>query len=220
MIRACVFDAYGTLFDVHSAVRRHAGEIGPAADAVSQLWRTKQLEYTWVRSLMRRHADFAACTADALGFALAAHGLGGRDDLAASLLGAYRALDPYPEARKVLETLRADGIAIAILSNGTPEMLQAAVSAAGFEDLGMPLLSVETVGIHKPDPQVYRVATEALALAREEISFQSSNAWDVAGARAFGFRCVWVNRSGQPDEYGLRGAVPEVNALDRLTEYL
>lgn len=215
-IRACVFDAYGTLFDVHSAVRRHAAEIGAAADAVSQAWRTKQLEYTWVRSLMGRHADFWACTEDALGYALAVHGLGARAGLVERLLGAYRELSPYPEVRGALEKLVADGIRIAVLSNGTPEMLRAAVASAGLADLDMPLLSVEAVGIYKPDPRVYRIAVDALGVEAGAISFQSSNAWDVAGAGAYGFRTVWVNRSGQPDEYGLRGRVAEVRSLEDL----
>lgn len=219
-IHACVFDAYGTVFDVHSAVRRHAAEVGAAADAVSQVWRTKQLEYTWVRSLMGRHVDFWACTEDALGFALAAHGLGGRPELAQALLGAYRELALYPEVRGVLEGLVARGIKIAVLSNGTPGMLAVAVGAAGLADLAMPLLSVEAVGIYKPDPKVYQLAVDALGVEREAISFQSSNAWDIAGATAFGFRAVWVNRTRQPDEYGLRGRVAEIGSLDELAGVL
>lgn len=215
-IHACVFDAYGTVFDVHSAVRRHRAEVGVAADAVSQLWRTKQLEYSWVRSLMGRHADFWTCTEDALAFALAAHGLAGRPELAQALLGAYREPTPYPEVRGVLEGLVARGIKIAILSNGTPGMLAVAARAAGLADLAMPLLSVEAAGVFKPDPRVYRLAVDALGLAPEAISFQSSNAWDNAGASAFGFRAVWVNRARQPDEYGLRGRVAEIGSLDEL----
>ena len=214
-VRACVFDAYGTLFDVHSAVRRHAAEIGASADAVSQTWRIKQLEYTWVRSLMKRHVDFWRCTEDALGFALAAHGVQGRPGLAARLLDAYRALSLYPEVRGVLDGLVADGIKIAILSNGTPGMLEAAVRSARLDDLEMPVLSVEAVGVYKPDPQVYQLAVDALGVGCEAISFQSSNAWDIAGADAFGFRTVWVNRSRQPVEYGPHGAVT-VEALDGL----
>lgn len=220
MVKACVFDAYGTLFDVHSAVARHAAAVGPAADAVSRMWRTKQLEYTWVRSLMRRHADFWDCTVEALDFALEAHGLGNRPDLASLLLGAYRGLTPFPEVRGVLEALKSSGVRLGILSNGTPEMLEAAVESAGLADLGMPLLSVEPLGVYKPDARVYRLALDAFDAAPEEISFQSSNAWDVAGARAFGLRAVWINRTGQPDEYGLRGAVTELPSLERLADAL
>ncbi len=220
MVRACVFDAYGTLFDVHSAAARHADAVGPAAEAVSKTWRTKQLEYTWVRSLMHRHVDFWACTVDALDFALSANGLAKRPDLAQLLLGAYRALSPFPEVRGVLEALKARGVAIAILSNGTPEMLRAAVESAGLADLEMPLFSVEPLGIYKPDAKVYRLVTDHYDVAPEEISFQSSNAWDIAGGRAFGYRAVWINRTEQPDEYGLRGEVPELSSLEGLAEAL
>lgn len=213
MIRACVFDAYGTLFDVHSAVRRHAERIGPEADALSRTWRTKQLEYTWVRSLMHRHADFWSCTTDALDFALALHGLPGRDDLCGLLLNAYGMLLPYSEVRGALQALQSRGIRTAILSNGTPDMLLAAARSAGLDDLDLPLLSVEPAGIFKPDPSVYQLAVDGLGLEKAEISFQSSNAWDLAGARAFGFRPVWINRTGQPDEYGLRGTIPELPSL-------
>ena len=212
-IRACVFDAYGTLFDVHSAVARHAAQLGPHAESVSKLWRTKQLEYTWVRSLMQRHADFWTCTGDGLDFALAAHDLDGTAGLRETLLKAYRALDLYPEVRSTLKTLQARGIRTAILSNGTPGMLEAAVQSSGLGDLDLPLLSIESAGIYKPDPSVYQWAVDALDVQTEDISFQSSNAWDIAGARAFGFAVKWINRTHQPDEYGLRGSVPELTSL-------
>ncbi|HZT19661.1 MAG TPA: haloacid dehalogenase type II, partial [Dongiaceae bacterium] len=211
-VTLCVFDAYGTLFDVHSAVARHAGRLGPEADALSRLWRVKQLEYTWVRSLMRRHADFQACTAAALDFALASLGIED-PDLRPALLEAYLRLDAYPEVPGVLRTLREAGLRSAILSNGTPAMLEGAVRAAGLEGLLDACLSVEERGIYKPDPSVYRLATDRFGVAPAEVSFQSSNAWDVAGARAFGFRAVWVTRTKQPDEYGLRGTVQEIASL-------
>lgn len=215
-IRACIFDAYGTLFDVHSAVRRHADRMGADADSVSQVWRTKQLEYTWVRSLMGRYIDFWTCTRQALDFALALHGLGGEDELRALLLDAYQSLSPYREVREVLLAIQSRGIRTAVLSNGTPEMLGAAVRSAGLDDLDLPLLSVERLGIYKPDASVYRLAVDALGIEAEAISFQSSNAWDVAGSNAFGFRAVWINRARQPDEYGLRSQVPELSSLAEL----
>lgn len=217
-VSVCVFDAYGTLFDVHSAVRRHAGQIGHEADTLSKLWRAKQLEYTWVRSLMKRHVDFQACTADALNFAMSQFGLDNQPALHRALLDAYTSLDPYPEVHTVLGALHSRGILTGILSNGTLEMLQAAVRSASLEDLDLRLLSVESAGVYKPDASVYRLATEHFGVAAEQISFQSSNAWDVAGARAFGFRVVWINRTGQPDEYGLRGSVPELPTLETLPE--
>lgn len=217
-VRACVFDAYGTLFDVHSAVRCHADKIGSESEALSQVWRTKQLEYTWVRSLMKQHADFWTCTTDALDFALARYGLEERSDLRSLLLDAYQELEPYPEVRKTLQRLQTDGFRIAILSNGTSDMLQTAVRSAGLDDLNMALFSIDAAGIYKPDPDVYRLAVDGLGVEAGAISFQSSNAWDVAGARAFGFKTVWINRLRQPDEYGLRGAAPELLSLSELPE--
>ncbi|MEA2782935.1 MAG: 2-haloacid dehalogenase [Rhodospirillaceae bacterium] len=217
-VKACVFDAYGTLFDVHSAVKRHEGEIGPAADDLSRLWRTKQLEYTWVRSLMRRHEDFRECTANALDFAMASYGLQSRADIRTALLDAYMTLDAYPEVPEVLRRLRAAGLLTAILSNGSPGMLEAAIRSAGLADLLDLSLSVEEVGIYKPDAAVYRLVTDRLKVAPDCVSFQSSNAWDVAGARQFGFRVIWINRTGQPSEYDLRGEVPEVRSLAEIPE--
>jgi 2-haloacid dehalogenase len=219
-VKACVFDAYGTLFDVHAAVARHAQTIGSDAEAVSRLWRAKQLEYSWVRSLMRRHADFWTCTEEGLDFALASYGLQARADIRAALLAAYRSLDAYPEARAVLERLRAAGFGTAILSNGSPAMLEHAVRSAGLTDLLDAVLSIEDAGIYKPDAAAYRLVVDRLGLPAPEISFQSSNAWDIAGAEAFGFRVNWINRTGQPSEYGLRGKVPELRSLAEIPRRL
>ena len=198
-IRACVFDAYGTLFDVHSAVARHRERLGERADAVSATWRGKQLEYTWLRSLMHRYADFEQVTAEALDYAFAAHGVEDAG-LRAELLEAYRSLDCYPEVPGVLDALRAAGLRTAILSNGSPGMLERAVDAAGLGSRLDAVLSVDALAVYKPHPDVYRMATRELGLDAREISFQSSNAWDVAGAASFGFRVVWVNRFGQVPE--------------------
>ncbi|MDQ2696293.1 MAG: haloacid dehalogenase type II [Pseudomonadota bacterium] len=198
-LKACVFDAYGTLFDVHSAVARHRPRLGEAADRVSALWRTKQLEYSWLRSLMGRHADFWQVTGDALDYALEAAGITDnsvRDDL----MNAYLRLDCYPEVPQVLGRLRERGIATAILSNGTPAMLAAAVAEAGIGGLLDAVLSVEEVGVYKTDPRVYQLAVDRLEAQPQAICFQSSNGWDVAGAVSFGFRVVWINRFGQPRE--------------------
>jgi 2-haloacid dehalogenase len=198
--RAFVFDAYGTLFDVHAAVRRHAAAIGPEAPALSDLWRAKQLEYTWVRSLMRTHRDFWEITRDALDYALdrfPAVDRGVREPL----LRAYRTLDAYPEVPGLLTALKRTGARLAILSNGTRDMLAAAVASAGIADRFDAVLSVDEVGVFKTDPRVYRLAVDRLQVSPGEVSFQSSNRWDVAGASAFGFHAVWVNRAGLPDEY-------------------
>lgn len=195
-----VFDAYGTLFDVHAAVARHRDAIGPQADRLSELWRVKQLEYSWVRALAGAHRDFRALTEEALDFAIArlgGVGAGQRE----SLLDAWRTLDAYPDARPALERLRAAGARTAILSNGTPDMLADAVRAAGLAALLDAVLSVEAAGVCKTHPRAYALVTQRFACAPAEVTFVSSNRWDIAGATAFGFGCVWIDRSGQPDEY-------------------
>lgn len=217
-VEACVFDAYGTLFDVHSAAARCRAELGAKAESVSLLWRQKQLEYTWLRSLMGVHADFAQVTAEALDFALAQHGI---DDpgLRRRLLEIYRELDAFPEARGALEALRRAGMKTAILSNGSPDMLDAAVSRAGLAPLFDAVLSVEAVGIYKPHASVYRLAVERLGVAADRICFLSSNGWDVAGAAQFGFRVVWINRYGQPPERlpaGPEAEIPDLRSLPSL----
>jgi 2-haloacid dehalogenase len=197
-IEACVFDAYGTLFDVHFAVARLGARVGERADALSQLWRGKQLEYTWLRSLMGRHADFWQVTGDALDYALARTGVDAT--LREPLLQAYLAVDAYPEVPDTLQRLRAGGLKTAILSNGEPRMLRAAARSARIAELLDAILSVEEVGIFKPHPKVYQLALERLGVRPDQIAFQSSNAWDVSGAAAFGLRTVWINRQGLPPE--------------------
>jgi 2-haloacid dehalogenase len=198
-IQAYVFDAYGTLFDVHAAVRRHAEAIGPASQRLSEIWRTKQLEYTWVRSLMGRRRDFWSLTVDALDYAIA---VAAPESAAAkpALLEAYRELDAYPEVRSVLARLKP-AARLAILSNGSPEMLETAVESAGLGDLLDAVISVEAADIFKTAPAAYDLVGETLGVSGTDVSFQSSNRWDIAGAAAYGFRTVWINRTGQPDEY-------------------
>jgi 2-haloacid dehalogenase len=198
-IKACVFDAYGTLFDVHSAVGRHRERLGENASAVSALWRTKQLEYTWLRSLMQRHADFWQVTADALDYSLDSFGISDAA-LREDLLNAYLRLDCYPEVVDVLSTLKQASLQLAILSNGSPQMLEAVALGNKLDKLLDANLSVESVGIFKPDPRVYQLAVDELGVAPEQISFQSSNAWDAAGAASFGFKVAWINRFGQRRE--------------------
>lgn len=210
-----VFDAYGTLFDVHAAVARHAARLGEHAMAVSETWRQKQLEYTWTRSLMGRHLDFWQLTQAGLDFALAKAGVEDaalRDDL----LAAYAELDAYPEVPEVLRGLKDRGAQTAILSNATPAMLERAATAAGIDGLLDALLSIEAVGIYKTDPRTYTLVTERLGCAPGDVNFQSSNRWDAAGAAAFGFRVNWINRSGAPDEYADAGAVAERQDLRAL----
>jgi 2-haloacid dehalogenase len=199
-ISACVFDAYGTLFDVHSAVGRHRPRLGRQADEVSALWRNRQLEYTWLRSLMGRHADFWQVTGEALDFALAAHNIQDAP-LRADLMAAYLELDCYPEVPATLDQLKARDMRTAILSNGTPKMLAAAVANSDLEKRIDAVLSVEAVKVYKPDPRVYQLAVDSLQLPAEAIVFLSANAWDAAGAAAFGLRVAWVNRFAQQPEH-------------------
>lgn len=198
-IKACVFDAYGTLFDVHSAVGKYREKLGDKADPVSVLWRTKQLEYTWLRSLMQHHADFWQVTREALDFAFDMHKVTDRE-LKEDLMNAYLSLEAYPEVSEALSLLKTRGFKLAILSNGTDEMLDAAVKNSNIEDLIDANLSIEEVGIFKPDPKVYQLAVDRLGVQAGEIIFQSSNAWDAAGASAFGFNVAWINRFGQRPE--------------------
>jgi len=198
-VKACVFDAYGTLFDFNSAVGRHRGRLGGAADPVSALWRTKQLEYTWLRSLMGSHADFWQVTGDALDYALDAFGIADRG-LRDAIVGTYLELDCYPDVKPSLEALKAGGWKLVILSNGTPDMLSAAVKSSGLDGLVDPILSVEEVGIYKPDPRVYGLAADRLGLKAKQIVFLSANSWDAVGAANAGLRVAWVNRFSQRRE--------------------
>ncbi len=194
-ITACVFDAYGTLFDVHAPVRREAASIGPRADEMSRLWREKQLQYTWLRSLMGAHADFAHVTADALDYAMATCGIAD-EALKRRLLDLYRTVDAYPDAVPCLKGLRAAGFSTALLSNGSPDMLDAAVASAGMGAHLDAALSVEDAGIYKPDPRVYRLACDRFAAEPGQICFVTTNAWDASGAAFFGLRVVRLDRFG------------------------
>ncbi|MCW2307938.1 haloacid dehalogenase type II [Rhodobium gokarnense] len=195
-----VFDAYGTLFDVHAAVRRHAEAVGPDGQKLSEIWRAKQLEYSWVRSLMGRYQDFWSLTEQALDYAFRA--VPSADtSVKPMLLDAYRELDAYPEVPEVLKGLKEAGCRLAILSNGSPEMLDSAVRSACIADYLDAVLSIDEIRAYKTDPRVYDMVTTQFRVFPEAVSFQSSNRWDVAGATAFGFRTVWINRAGVPDEY-------------------
>lgn len=220
-IKAVVFDAYGTLLDFHSAMQRHSGRIGGDWQGVSELWRVKQIEYTWVRTMAgdAEHLPFSAVTEQALDFVLASKGLSD-GSLKADLLAAYRELDAYEDVVPTLQRLRTMGLPRAILSNGDPEMLAAGVKAANIGGLLDDVLSVETVGAFKPDGRVYQMAAERFSAAPGEIAFLSSNAWDAYGASVFGFRVFWVNRRKQPVEYGLDVRATVIPALASLPDLL
>lgn len=212
-VRAYIFDAYGTLFDVHAAIARHRDRAGPEADRISDLWRTKQLEYTWTLTAMGRYENFERLTERALDFALARFE---KNDAAlrSDLLDAYRKLDAYPDAKETLATLKRAGFPTGILSNGSPDMLRAAVNNAALGEVLDQVLSVDTLRFYKPRSEVYALVTEALGTAAREVVFVSSNRWDIAGAANFGFKPVWVNRARMPDEYP---DLKPVAVIDRLS---
>ena len=218
-IHAVVFDAYGTLFDWASAAERERGALGPRWRELAELWRSKQVQYTFLRSLQGRYADFLTVTADALDHAMEAFGL---DDhaLRARLMALYETVDAYPDAREVLERIRQGGRATAILSNGTPGMLAAAASHAGLSPLLDAVLSVETVRMYKPHSSVYTLATARFGLMPRQVLFVSANGWDAFSAKAFGFRVAWCNRARQPPERVPERPDVEVRSLADVAELL
>jgi 2-haloacid dehalogenase len=195
-----VFDAYGTLFDFHAAVSRHHAAAGPDAAAFSELWRQKQVEYTWTHTLAGRYVEFWALTQRALDYCFDRFPSVDRK-LRARLLDAYLKLDAYPDAQKVLRALKARGERTAILTNGSPAMVGSAVEAAGIKAELDAVLSVDTVKMFKPRPEVYALVTKEFSCQPADVMFVSSNRWDAFGATAFGFRTIWVNRAKSPDEY-------------------
>jgi 2-haloacid dehalogenase len=218
-IGACVFDAYGTLFDVASAAAQCKDDLGDKWEALSDIWRMKQLNYTWLRSLMAEYRDFWQITSDALDFAMDTLDI--EDNaLRGKLMNLYSTLDAYREVPEMLQTLRASGLKTAILSNGNPTMLDLAVKSAGLDDLFDAVISVDQLQIYKPHPSVYQLAVDELGLPPERICFMSSNAWDVAGAANFGFQVNWVNRFGQATERLPGKPANEIKALDELPALL
>jgi len=198
-IQACVFDAYGTLFDFASAARNSRDVPADAMGKLTALWRDKQLQYTWLRTLQGQHADFWQVTGDALDFALETLALE-KPGLRDRLMQLYLTLDPFPEVPDVLVRLKKAGLRTAILSNGSPKMLDAVVKAAGLDALLDEVLSVESVGVYKTHPKVYQLAVDRMGSPAVAIAYQSSNAWDAYAASAFGMRVVWCNRYGQRQE--------------------
>jgi 2-haloacid dehalogenase len=198
--RLFVFDAYGTLFDVHAAIARHRGAAGPEADRFSEIWRSKQLEYTWTLTLAGHYVDFWTLTEQALDHAFARVPSVDRT-LRTKLLDSYLRLDAYADARTALADLKAGGRRVAILSNGTPRMVNAAVDSAGIAALCDAVLSVDAVRLYKPRPEVYALVTDRFGVKPNEIMFVSSNRWDIMGAVSCGFRAASINRSRMAEEY-------------------
>jgi 2-haloacid dehalogenase len=218
-IEMCVFDAYGTLYDFNSAVAHHRAAIGPKADALSEMWRSKQIQYTWLRNSMAAYAPFWQVTGEALDHCLVAHAI---TDPAVreKLMGAYLALDPFPEVPAMLDRLKRAGVRSAILSNGNPEMLDPMVKASGLADRFDAVLSVDSVGVFKVDPRVYRLVEARCGVKPAKVCFLSSNCWDAHGAAQFGFNVVWVNRASAPDD-NLPGKIAtQVKDLSHLPDLL
>tara|TARA_B000000609_G_C24071239_1_gene292133 strand:- start:26 stop:688 length:663 start_codon:yes stop_codon:yes gene_type:complete len=191
-IRAIVFDAYGTLFDVNSAAEKCKDKIGKKWESFANFWRTTQLEYTWLRSLMKKHKNFWQITEDSLDKSMETFQID--KSLRNDLLSLYKELSPYPEVKNVLENLKKKSFKLAILSNGTPELLNHLVKSSDLENLFDDIFSVEEVKIYKPDPKVYDIPTNKYKVSRDEIMFLSANTWDVSGAGNYGYNTIWVNR--------------------------
>lgn len=219
-IRTCIFDAYGTLLDVHSAVTRNASSVGEMGDQLAVLWRQRQLEYTWTRSLMRRYVDFWVITEEALDYALETFSLHEKPGLKQALMKSYLELGAYPDAAGALEQIKTLGYRTAVLSNGTLHMLLQATQAGDLLRHIDLCLSVEEMKIYKPDPAVYRYASERLNISPAQACFLSSNVWDLAGAAAVGFHAVRVNRQNQPKEYKFSPIDAEIRSLSELPALL
>jgi len=191
-VKACVFDAYGTLFDVNSAAAKCKKKLGSKWEGFANAWRTTQLEYTWLRSLMKKHKNFWEITEDSLDHTMETFKI--KKEIRNDLLDLYKKLSPYPEVKKCLENLKAKKIKIAILSNGTPELLEMLVESNNIQNYFDDIFSIEAVGIYKPDSRVYEMPIKKYDCKPENICFMSSNTWDVSGGGVFGYNAVWVNR--------------------------
>ncbi|MGY9059863.1 MAG: haloacid dehalogenase type II [Candidatus Puniceispirillales bacterium] len=192
-IKAIVFDAYGTLFDVNSAAERCKGKIGDKWEGFANYWRTTQLEYTWLRSLMKRHKDFWQVTEESLDKSMKVFKID--SSMKNELLNLYKVLSPYPEVKEVLKSLKAKEYKLAILSNGTPALLSELVKSNNLDDIFDNIFSIEEVGIYKPDAKVYDMPIKKYQIKNEEIAFLSSNTWDVSGGGNYGYNAIWVNRN-------------------------
>lgn len=214
-VKALAFDAYGTLFDVHAAMSHHRAAIGQDAEAFSAAWRAKQLEYTWTRTLMDKYVDFWTLTQEALDFALARYPAVPRT-LRQPLLDAYERLDAYADVPAALKVLAGQGKRLAIFTNGTKAMAKAAGTSANIAAAFEAIVSVDTIKRFKTDPEAYGLLHEQMGLALGEIALVSSNRWDIAGATAFGMPAIWLNRSGQTDEYLDLAPVRVITSLSEL----
>ena len=191
--KAVVFDAYGTLFDVNSAAEKCKNKIGNNWESFANFWRTTQLEYTWLRSLMERHKDFWQITEDSLDKSMEVFKI--KSEMRNELLNLYKVLSPYPEVKKVLQHLKKRNLRLAILSNGTPALLDQLVNSNGLDDYFDDIFSIEEVKIYKPNKKVYDLPCKKYNLSSKEITFLSANTWDVSGGGNYGYNAIWVNRA-------------------------
>jgi len=208
------FDVFGTLFDHDSAVDKVKGEVGESADEIARIWRFKQLQYSWLRTLMHRPADFASVTRDGLDYALAATGTESRH--AETMMATYRRLAPFTEVKDALDGLRAEGRRLVVLSNGSRAMLESVIAENGLGGRFETMLSAEDANVFKPHPLVYQLAVDRLGMPKERICLVSSNSWDAVGGAAFGFKAVWVNRKDEPTERlpaEVDAQIPDLSAL-------
>ena len=213
--KAVVFDAYGTLFDVNSAAEKCKDKIGSKWEAFANFWRTTQLEYTWLRSLMNRHKNFWAITEDSLDKSMRVFSI--NKNMKNELLNLYKILSPYPEVRGVLEDLKKKNFKLAILSNGTPNLLNKLVESNKLNDLFDDLFSIEEVKIYKPDPKVYEIPIKKYKIKPDEITFLSANTWDVSGGGNYGYNSIWVNRNNSV--FDILDFQPK-NEINNLTQLL
>ena len=218
-IEICVFDAYGTLYDFNSAVARHRAAIGPKADALSEMWRTKQVQYTWLRNSMGTYSPFWQVTGEALDNCLATFGITD-PSVREKLMGAYLALDPFPEVPAMLERLKRAGKRLAILSNGNPDMLDPMVKASGLAGYFEAVISVDDAKIFKVDPKTYELVKKRTGVTADKVCFLSSNCWDAHGAAQFGFNVLWVNRGGLPEDNLPGKIVDQIKDLSHLPDQL
>ena len=216
--KALIFDAYGTLFDVNSAADKCKDKIGEDWENFANFWRTTQLEYTWLRSLMRRHRDFWKITEDSLDKSMKVFGVD--KNMKNELLNLYKVLSPYPEVKNVLESLKEQNFKLAILSNGTPSLLNQLVKSNNLDNLFDDLFSIEEVKIYKPDSKVYDLPIKKYAIKKNEVAFLSANTWDVSGAGNYGYNAIWVNRNNNIFDYLDYKPNNQIKSLTELTSLI
>ena len=215
-VKAIVFDAYGTLFDVNSAAEKCKGKIGDRWEGFANYWRTTQLEYTWLRSLMKRHKNFWQVTEDSLDKSMKVFKIDAA--LKNELLNLYKILSPYPETKEVLKKLKTKDYKLAVLSNGTPSLLNELVKSSNLENIFDDIFSIEEVGIYKPDSKVYDMPIKKYQIKNEEIAFLSANTWDVSGGGNYGYNAIWVNRDNNIFDNLYYKPKNEVNNLRQLLD--